>query len=117
MSWLNADAKSRITEILDSTSFTQKGFTVKFDDEDDPRVTITFSDTPEYRFIMNSTQNDEFITSESPGIHSDASETFQRSHFELCMNAIKAWVGRIIDRRGDWILDEFGGVGDINPGY
>ncbi len=117
MSRLSEATKSRITEVLNSTYFTQQGFTVKYDDENNPMVTITFSDSPEYQFAINSTNNDGFTTSECPGIHSDTAETFQRSDLELCVNAIKEWVKRIIDRKGDWILDMFGGVADSNPSY
>lgn len=117
MARLSAVTKSRITEVLDSTYFTQQGFTVKYDDENNPMVTITFSGSPEYQFVINSTYNGVFTTSECPGIHLDAAETFQRSNFELCINSIKEWVERIIDRQKDWIMDEFGGVADSNPSY
>ncbi len=111
---LNAAMKNRITEILDSTYFTQHGFTVN-DGENNTWVTITLSGSPEYQFVINPTGNGVFTTSECPGIHLDAAETFQRNDFELCINAIKEWVERIIDRQKDWILDEFGGVADSDP--
>lgn len=102
-------AKNKITKILDATYYTQHGFTVKYDDENHPMVTITFSACPEYQFVINSTHVNVFTTSECPGIHLDAAETFQRSNFELCMNAIKEWTERIMERRNASILDEFGG--------
>lgn len=111
----SADSKVRIAEVLDSTRFTQKGFTLTYDDRDNPMVTITFSRSPELQFVIRSTRDGTFTTSERPGIHLAASETFQRSHFELCVGAIKEWVERIIDRENDRIVDEFGGVADMNP--
>jgi hypothetical protein len=117
MAGLNAVAKNRITEVLDSTCFRQQGFTVKYDDERNPIVTITASSSSEYRFAINSIDNDAFVTIECPGIHVDAAETFQQHSFELCINAIKEWVDRIIDREKDWMLDEFGGAADRTPSY
>ncbi len=116
MARLSTDMKNRIAEVLDSTHFTRHGFTMKCDDERDALAAIiTLSGSPEYRFVLNSTSEGAFTTSESPGIRSDAAETFQRVDFELCMNAIRCWVGRIIDAQRDWMLDEFGGVADRNP--
>jgi hypothetical protein len=117
MARLNAAAKKMIAEVLDSTHFKQRGFIVKYDDENNPMATITFSASPEYQFAINSTDNDGFTTSERPGIHIDSAETFQRNHFELCINAIKEWVERIIDKQNDWILDEFGGAADRTPSF
>jgi hypothetical protein len=76
--------KSRITEVLDSAYSRQHGFTIKYDDENNPVATITFSASPECQFAISSADNDGFTTSECPGIHSDAVETFQRSNFDLC---------------------------------
>lgn len=115
MTGLGAVSKVRITEVLDSTQFTQEGFTLKYDDKDNPMVTITFSRSPEFQFVISSTHDGMFTTSERPGIRLAATETFQRSHFELCISAIEEWVKRIIDRQNDWIMDEFGGVADMNP--
>ena len=115
MTGLSTDMKNRIAEVLDSTHFTQHGFTMKYDDESDAMAIIALSGSPEYRFVINSTSEGAFSTSESPGIGSDAAETFQRNNFELCMNAMRCWVGRIIDEQKDWMLDEFGGVADRNP--
>ncbi len=112
---LSAAMKNRITEILESTCFTQYGFTVNYDGENNTMVTITLSGSPEYQFVIHPTGNGVFTSSECPGIHLDAAETFQRKDFELCINAIKEWVERIIDRQRDWILDEFGGVADSDP--
>ena len=118
MTRLSADTKNMITEILNAACSTQNGFTVKYDDENNPMVAITFSSRPEYQFAICSTDDfNAFTTSECPGIHSDEAEAFQRSNFELCVNAIKEWVGRIIDNERDWILDEFGGVADSDPAY
>jgi hypothetical protein len=118
MGSLSAVTKKKITEILDATYFTQHGFTVKYDDENNPMVTITFSDRPEYQFVIDSTDNGNvFTTSECPGTHLDAAETFQRTNFELCIDAIKEWTERIIDRQKDWMMDEFGGVADRSPNY
>jgi hypothetical protein len=111
----SAVSKIRIAEVLDSTQFTQRGFTLDYDDSDNPVVTITFSSSPEFQFVMSSTQDGMFTTSERPGIRLAAAETFQRSHFELCLSAIKEWAERIADRQKDWIMDEFGGVADMNP--
>jgi hypothetical protein len=111
----SAVSKTRIAEVLDSTQFTQQGFTLRYDDRDNPTVTITFSRSPEFQFVIGSTQDGMFTTSERPGIHLAAAETFQRSHFELCISAMKQWVQRIIDGQNDWIMDEFGGVADMNP--
>jgi len=115
MTGLGAVSKVRITEVLDSTQFTQEGFTLEYDDKDNPMVTITFSRSPEFQFVISSTHDGMFATSERPGIRLAATETFQRSHFELCISAIEEWVKRIIDRQNDWIMDEFGGVADMNP--
>jgi hypothetical protein len=115
MAGLSAVSKNRIAEALDSTYFTQRGFTMKYNDENNPVVTITFSGSPECHFVIHSTDTGEFTTSERPGIHTDAAETFQKSDFELCVDAIKAWAKRIDDRETDWIMDEFGGVADRNP--
>jgi hypothetical protein len=115
MTGLSAVSKIRITEVLDSTQFRQQGFTVTYDDRDNPMVTITFARSPEYQFVISSTHDGMFTTSERPGIRLPATETFPRSHFELCISAIKEWVERIIDRQNDWIMDEFGGVADMNP--
>jgi hypothetical protein len=110
MTRLSEAAKNEIAKVLDATYFTQHGFTVKYDDENNPMVTITFSACPGYQFVINSTDDViVFTTSERPGIHLDAAETFQRSNFELCLNAIKEWTERIIERRKASILDEFGG--------
>jgi hypothetical protein len=117
MASLSEVTKSRIVEILDSTCFTQQGFTVKYDNENNSLVTITFSGSPECQFVIHSTQNDAFTTSECPGVHLDATEIFQMNNIELCVHAIKEWVQRIIDQQNDWILDEFGGVADSNPSY
>lgn len=117
MGRLSELAKNRIREILGATSFTQSGFTVMFDDGNNPLVIITFSPSPGYQFVINSTDTSVFTTSESPGVHSDTAETFHRSDFELCIHAIKEWTERIIAGQGDWILDEFGGVADSNPSY
>ena len=117
MARLSEVARNRITEVLDSTYFKQHRFAVKYEDENNPMVIITFSSSPEYQFVISAAYNNEFTTSECPGIHSDAAEIFQRSNFELCIHAIKEWVERIIDRQRDWILDEFGGVADSNPSY
>jgi hypothetical protein len=118
MGSLSEITKNRIAEILDATFITQHGFTVQYDDKNNPIVTITYLARPEYRFIINSVPNSHaFTTSECPGTHLDAAETFQRSDFELCINAVKDWTKRIIDRQRDWIMDEFGGVADSNPTY
>jgi len=108
MTRLSEVTKNKIAEVLAATYLTQHGFTVKCDDENNPVVTIAFSPCPEYRFVINLTY-DVYTTSECPGIHSDAAETFQRSNIELCIHAIKEWTERIIDRRKASILDEFGG--------
>jgi hypothetical protein len=116
MTRLGEVTKNQITKVLDATYFTQQGFTVKYHDEDNPLVTITFSASPDYRFVIHSTCNvDAFTTNECPGMRSDTAETFQRSNLELCVNAIKEWAKRIVDRETDWIMDEFGGVADRNP--
>jgi hypothetical protein len=115
MDGLSPAMKDRITEVLDSTRYTQQGFTVTYDDGNNPLATITVSSSPECRFVLSSTSEGAFTTSESPGIHSDMAETFPRGDFELCMKAIRDWVRRIIDRQNDWILDEFGGVADRDP--
>jgi hypothetical protein len=119
MAGLSPVMKNKITAVLDATYFTQHGFIVKYDDENNRMVSITFSARPEYQFVINSNHSvDAFTTSECPGIiHLDATETFQRSDFEQCVNAIKKWTERIIDRQKDWIMDEFGGVADSNPSY
>ena len=112
MARLSAVAKNEITRVLDATYFKQHGFTVKYDDGDNPLITITFSASPEYQFVINSINDDNaFITNECPGTHLDAAETFQRSDFDLCMNAIEEWAQRILDRQKGFIIDEFGGVG------
>jgi hypothetical protein len=117
MATLNEVTKRRVTEGLDSTSYTQQDFTVKYGDENNPLAIITFSSFPECQFVINSTHHDAFTTSECPGVKTDGAEIFQRDNFELCINAIEEWVQRIIDRQNDWILDEFGGVADSNPSY
>jgi hypothetical protein len=117
MGSLSTVMKNMITEILDATCFTQHGFTVKYDDENNPMVTITFSDRPEYQFVINSTHSAAFTTSERPGTRLDTAETFQRSNLELCIHAVKEWTERIIERQKDWIMDEFGGVADSDPSY
>jgi hypothetical protein len=110
-----AVSMARIAEVLDSTQFTRKGFTLEYDERDNPMVTITFSRSPEFQFVIHPTHDGMFTTSERPGIRLAASETFPRSHFELCLGAIEAWVKRIVDSQNDWIMDEFGGVADMNP--
>jgi hypothetical protein len=110
-----AVSRIRITEVLDSTPFTQQGFTLEYDDRDSPVVTITFSSSPEFQFVIRSTDDGMFTTSERPGLRLAATETFPRSHFEQCLTAIKEWVERIVERQKDWIMDEFGGVADMNP--
>ncbi len=118
MAGLSAVAKNKITEVLDATHFRQHGFNVKYDDDNNPMVTITFSARPEYQFVINSNHSvDVFTTSECPGIHSDTPETFQRSNLELCIAAVKEWTERIDDLWKDWIMDEFGGVADRSPSY
>jgi len=117
MTGLKADQKSRILEALDATHYKQGGFTVRYGDENNPAAAITFSSSPEYRFVINLTGNGAFATSECPGIHLNEAETFQRSNFELCVPAIKDWAERIADRQSDSILDEFGGVADRLPSY
>ncbi len=116
MARLSAVRQNRIAEALNSTYFTQQGFSVKYGDEENPMVTITFSSRPEYQFVI-SFNDGVFTTSECPGIHLDAAETFQRSDIEPCINAIKDWAERILDKQRDWIMDEFGGVADSNPSY
>jgi hypothetical protein len=115
MAGLSEDRRNRIISVLDATDYKLRGFALKYDDTKNPVVIITFSSRPECRFVISTTDPGVFATSESPGIHSDEAETFQRSNFELCMNAIKEWVERIIERDRDWMLDEFGGVADRNP--
>jgi hypothetical protein len=115
MAGLSAATKNRVAEVLDSTHFRKHGFTLKYNDENNPLVAISFSSSPEYQFAINSTDQGEFTTSERPGIHSDAAETFRWSNFELCLDALKEWAKRIDDRETDWIMDEFGGVADRNP--
>jgi hypothetical protein len=115
MARLNAAEKNRITEVLNSVNFRKHGFTVKYDDENNPMATIAFPGSPECRFVIDSSDNDAFTTQECPGIHLDATETFKRNNFELCINALKEWGERTIDRQNDWILDEFGGAADRNP--
>jgi hypothetical protein len=117
MGSLSELAKNKIREVLGATSFAQSGFAVRFDDENDPLATITFSPSPECQFVIHSTDDGAFTTNESPGAHSDTAETFRRSDFELCVEAMKQWTERVIARQGDWILDEFGGVADSNPSY
>jgi hypothetical protein len=100
--------KNEITKILDATHYTHHGFIVEYDDENNPLVTITFSACPDYQFVIASNLN-VFTTRECPGIDVDAAETFQRSDFELCINAVKEWTYRIVERRKASILDEYGG--------
>ncbi len=109
--------KNRIAEVLGSSCSAKQDFAVMYDDESSPKVTISYQVSPEYRFVINSTGKDAFTTSERPGIRSDAAESFQRSNFELCIDALKEWVERIHDRQKDWMLDEFGGAADIDPSY
>jgi hypothetical protein len=113
MTGRGAVSKIRIAEVLDSTRFTQQGFAVEYDDRGNP--TITYTSSPEFQFVISSAPDGTFTTSERPGIRLATTETFQRTDFELCIGAIKAWVERIIDRQRDWIMDEFGGVADMNP--
>jgi hypothetical protein len=115
MTRLDEVAKENISKVLDSTYFKQHGFTMKFDEANNPLVAISYSSSPEYQFFVHSSDKGEFTTSERPGIHSDETETFQRSDFETCINAVKEWAKRIDDRETDWIMDEFGGVADRNP--
>ena len=115
MAGLSTVTKNRIAEALASTYLTQHSFTVKYDDENNPIVTIIYTGSPECQFVISSTDNGAFTTSECPGIHLDAAETFRRSDLDLCISAIGEWVERIADRQRDWILDEFGGVADRNP--
>jgi hypothetical protein len=98
MAGLSADGKNRIPQILDATSYRQRGFAVKFDDEKNPVATIYLLSSPEYRFIISSAANGAFTTTECPGIHRYEAETFQRSDFGACANAIREWVERISDR-------------------
>ena len=118
MGSLSAVTKNEITKILDSTHFTQHGFTVKYDDEDNLPLNITFSSRPEYRFVINSNHDaNGFTTTECPGTRSESAETFQRTDIGLCLQAVREWTERVAEREKerDWILDEFGGVADMNP--
>ena len=117
MAGLTEEMKNRITEILNATRHTRQGFTVVYDDESNPVATIAFSGGTEYRFVISSTENGAFTTSECPGIHLDEAEIFQRSNLDLCITAVKDWSKRIIERQQDSILDEFGGVADSDPSY
>ena len=117
MAGLSEVMKNRIADVLGSSSFAKQDFAVTYGDESNPIVTVTYLGSPEYRFVINSTGKDAFTTSECPGIRSDAAESFQRSSFELCINALKAWVERINNRQDDWMLDEFGGAADTDPSY
>ncbi len=117
MAGLSDIMKNKITQVLAATYFTEHGFTVKYDDKK-PMADITLSSRPEYRFVINSSPGvNAFTTSESPGVHSDAAETFHRGNFDLCLGALKEWTDRIIDREKDWMMDEFGGVADRSPSY
>ncbi len=118
MAGLSAATRNKIAEVLDAPHLRQHPFTVKYDDENNESVTITFSARRECQFVINSNHDASvFTTSECPGIHSDGAEIFQRSDVEQCMNAVKEWAERVIDRQKDWILDEFGGVADRSPSY
>jgi hypothetical protein len=117
MPGLSAVMKDRILAALDATRYTRQGFIVNYDDEKNPAATISFSSSPEYRFLINTLDNEGFDTNESPGIHLDGAETFRRDNSELCMNALSNWVKRVAEIQSDWILDEFGGVADSNPSY
>jgi hypothetical protein len=110
-----AVSMARIAEVLDRTQFTREGFALEYGDGDNPIVTITFSRSPEFQFVISPTHDGMFTTSERPGIRLAATETFPRSHFELCLGAIEEWAKRIVDTQNDWIMDEFGGVADMNP--
>ncbi len=115
MTRLSTVEKIRITEVLNSTRYSQHGFSVRYDDEKNPAATITFPGYPDYQFAISATDDGSFTINERPGPHSDESETFQKNSFDLCVTAIKEWAERIIDQQRDWILDEFGGVADRNP--
>jgi hypothetical protein len=106
---LSAVMKDRIMVVLDSTRYARQGFIVNYDDVKNPVATTIFSNSPEYRFVICTSESDGFITSETPG------GTFQRGNFESCMKALSDWANRIVDDQSDWILDEFGGAADRNP--
>jgi hypothetical protein len=109
---LDAIMSNRILETLDSTGYKQHSFSITYDNGS--RATIAFLSSPECQFVINA-NNNAFATTETPGVRSDAAETFDRIDFEACLKAIKEWAGRIADMQRDWILDEFGGVADRNP--
>lgn len=116
MASLGEAAKERITKALVATYFKQRGFIVKYNDESNPVVTITFSVQPEYQFAISSISGDSvFTTSECPGLHLDAAETFRRNDFEVCINAIQDWAERIREREQDSIIDQYGGMADTLP--
>ena len=113
---LSAVMKSTVAEVLNSTRFEQRGFAVKYNDAENPLVSITFPGPPEGEFLINAKES-AFSTVERPGVHSDTAETLQRSSFEICVAALKEWAERVIDKQQAWIMDEFGGVADSNPSY
>lgn len=113
MAELTAEMKNTIAEALETTYYKQGGFALNCDN---PQAVITFLSRPEFRFLIGWSDHG-FTTTESPGMHSDEPETFQRSDFDLCVEAIKRWAERIRDREGDSFLDEFGGVADRMPDY
>lgn len=117
MASLSEGARVRISEVLDCTRFTHEGFHVEYEEEGSRLAAITFSSSPEYRFSIITTDDGVFTTSERPGIHRDSDESFQRIDVESCINAIKEWVDRIVEKESDWIMDEFGGVADSTPPY
>jgi hypothetical protein len=112
MAILDSTAKNKIIDALDSTSYKQRGFDIKYGEGSIAR--IIFLSSPECQFVINSS-NDAFTTIETPGVRSDAAESFDRADFESCLKAVREWVVRIADMQRDWILDEFGGVADRNP--
>jgi hypothetical protein len=112
MGSLSADAKAGIAAVLKNT---QHRFLVQYDDQKDPAAIIALASAPEYQFVIRSNNSEAFTTTECPGIHSESAETLQRDSFELCMIALTKWAKRAIEKQKDWIMDEFGGVADMNP--
>lgn len=112
MTTLRETTKKKIVEVLDKTYFTASNFTLKFDEINDPFLTITF--IPEKRFSFSISESSGYnasgyVTDEAPGLHIETGEKYKHESLSNAIKAITQWTERILEdyRSRNPVIDEF----------
>jgi len=105
-----ANTRKQIFERLEESHFTGSNFSIKFGDGSvEKLLEISFIPRPEYEFVLDHSEPDQWVTTECPGSRFLKPETFLKKNFHEFLSGIDRWVDRILEeyKHQNPLLDEF----------